>query len=81
MSTCHRTPGPVAASEFYGADLGFSVSTCERRDDPDGLKLSSSAVRAALRNYPHRAADATPARLADLLDRELTAWGLPHEIW
>lgn len=27
------------------------------------------AVRAALRNYPHRAADATPARLADLLDR------------
>ena len=27
------------------------------------------AVRAALRCYPHRAAEATPARMADLLDR------------
>ncbi|RZJ86155.1 MAG: bifunctional riboflavin kinase/FAD synthetase [Brevundimonas sp.] len=43
-----RTGSPQALAG-YGADLGFTVSTCERRDDPDGLKLSSSAVREALK--------------------------------
>jgi riboflavin kinase / FMN adenylyltransferase len=43
-----RTGSPQALAT-YGADLGFTVSKCERRDDPDGLKLSSSAVREALK--------------------------------
>ncbi|WP_312821205.1 bifunctional riboflavin kinase/FAD synthetase [Brevundimonas sp.] len=33
----------------YGQSLGFTVSVTERRDDADGLKLSSSAVREALK--------------------------------
>ena len=33
----------------HGAELGFSVSVTDRIDDPDGLKLSSSAVREALK--------------------------------
>ena len=33
----------------YGQSLGFSVSVTERKDDADGLKLSSSAVREALK--------------------------------
>jgi len=33
----------------YGQRLGFSVSVTERKDDADGLKLSSSAVREALK--------------------------------
>lgn len=43
-----RTGSPEAL-RGYGADLGFTVSTTERRDDRDGLKLSSSAVREALK--------------------------------
>ncbi|MFN7230797.1 MAG: riboflavin biosynthesis protein RibF, partial [Brevundimonas sp.] len=31
-----------------GAALGFTVGVCPRVDDPDGLKLSSSAVREAV---------------------------------
>ena len=33
----------------YGQSLGFTVSVTERKDDADGLKLSSSAVREALK--------------------------------
>jgi len=33
----------------YGQTLGFSVSVTERKDDADGLKLSSSAIREALK--------------------------------
>lgn len=33
----------------YGQSLGFGVSVTERKDDADGLKLSSSAVREALK--------------------------------
>jgi riboflavin kinase/FMN adenylyltransferase len=33
----------------HGQELGFSVSVTDRIDDPDGLKLSSSAVREALK--------------------------------
>jgi riboflavin kinase/FMN adenylyltransferase len=33
----------------YGERLGFTVSVAERLDDADGLKLSSSAVREALK--------------------------------
>ena len=33
----------------YGERLGFNVSTAPRLDDADGLKLSSSAVREALK--------------------------------
>lgn len=41
--------GSPEALRTYGGDLGFTVSTTERVDDPDGLKLSSSAVREALK--------------------------------
>lgn len=43
-----RTGSPEAL-RTYGVDLGFSVSVTDRIDDPDGLKLSSSAVREALK--------------------------------
>lgn len=43
-----RTGSPEAL-RTYGRDLGFTVSVTERIDDPDGLKLSSSAVREALK--------------------------------
>lgn len=33
----------------HGEQLGFTVSVIDRLDDPDGLKLSSSAVREALK--------------------------------
>jgi riboflavin kinase/FMN adenylyltransferase len=33
----------------HGQELGFTVSVTDRIDDPDGLKLSSSAVREALK--------------------------------
>lgn len=33
----------------HGEELGFTVSVTDRIDDPDGLKLSSSAVREALK--------------------------------
>ncbi|MBX3477788.1 MAG: bifunctional riboflavin kinase/FAD synthetase [Brevundimonas sp.] len=41
--------GSPEALRAYGAELGFSVSMTPRIDDPDGLKLSSSAVREALK--------------------------------
>jgi len=43
-----RTGSPEAL-RAYGQGLGFTVSTVARQDDPDGLKLSSSAVREALK--------------------------------
>ena len=43
-----RTGSPEAL-RTYGAELGFTVSVTDRIDDPDGLKLSSSAVREALK--------------------------------
>lgn len=43
-----RTGSPEALRRF-GTDLGFSVSVADRLDDPNGLKLSSSAVREALK--------------------------------
>ncbi|WP_396593745.1 bifunctional riboflavin kinase/FAD synthetase [Brevundimonas sp. R86498] len=42
-----RTGSPDGLARA-GRDLGFSVSVTDRVDDPDGLKLSSSAVREAL---------------------------------
>lgn len=42
-----RTGSPESLRRA-GADLGFTVSTVDRLDDPNGLKLSSSAVREAL---------------------------------
>lgn len=41
--------GSPDALRTYGERLGFTVSVAERIDDPDGLKLSSSAVREALK--------------------------------
>ena len=41
--------GSPEALTTYGQSLGFSVSVTQRRDDADGLKLSSSAVREALK--------------------------------
>ncbi len=41
--------GSPEALRTYGETLGFTVSTTERIDDPHGLKLSSSAVREALK--------------------------------
>ena len=41
--------GSPEALRVYGERLGFTVSVAERIDDPDGLKLSSSAVREALK--------------------------------
>ena len=43
-----RTGSPEAL-RTYGVELGFTVSVTDRIDDPDGLKLSSSAVREALK--------------------------------
>lgn len=41
--------GSPEALTTYGQSLGFSVSVTQRKDDADGLKLSSSAVREALK--------------------------------
>lgn len=41
--------GSPEALRTYGERLGFTVSVAERLDDADGLKLSSSAVREALK--------------------------------
>jgi len=41
--------GSPEALRAYGETLGFTVSVTPRIDDPDGLKLSSSAVREALK--------------------------------
>ena len=43
-----RTGSPEGLRR-QGEALGFTVSVCDRIDDPDGLKLSSSAVREALK--------------------------------
>lgn len=43
-----RTGSPEALAG-YGRELGFTVSVADRKDDADGLKLSSSAVREALK--------------------------------
>ncbi|HEY0599852.1 bifunctional riboflavin kinase/FAD synthetase [Brevundimonas sp.] len=43
-----RTGSPEGLRR-QGAALGFGVTVCDRVDDPDGLKLSSSAVREALK--------------------------------
>lgn len=43
-----RTGSPEGLRR-HGEALGFTVSAVERVDDPDGLKLSSSAVREALK--------------------------------
>ncbi|MDO9586860.1 MAG: bifunctional riboflavin kinase/FAD synthetase [Brevundimonas sp.] len=43
-----RTGSPEGLRR-QGEALGFSVSVADRIDDPDGLKLSSSAVREAVR--------------------------------
>ena len=40
--------GSPSALAAYGRTLGFTVSVADRVDDPDGLKLSSSAVREAV---------------------------------
>jgi len=43
-----RTGSPEGLRR-QGETLGFGVAVCDRVDDPDGLKLSSSAVREALK--------------------------------
>ena len=43
-----RTGSPEGLRR-HGEALGFTVSVCDRLDDADGLKLSSSAVREALK--------------------------------
>jgi len=43
-----RTGSPEALRR-HGESLGFTVGLTDRVDDPDGLKLSSSAVREALK--------------------------------
>jgi len=62
-----RTGSPEAL-RTYGVELGFTVSVTDRIDDPDGLKLSSSAVREAL-----KAGDM--ARAAAILGRPFTIAG------
>jgi riboflavin kinase/FMN adenylyltransferase len=52
----------------HGEQLGFTVSVIDRLDDPDGLKLSSSAVREAL-----KAGDM--ARAATILGRPFAIQG------
>lgn len=42
--------GSPEALRVYGETAGFTVSVVERVDDADGLKLSSSAVREALKS-------------------------------
>jgi len=42
-----RTGSPEGLRR-QGETLGFGVTVCDRVDDPDGLKLSSSAVREAI---------------------------------
>ena len=44
-----RTGSPEGLRR-HGETLGFTVSVADRVDDPDGLKLSSSAVREAVRS-------------------------------
>ncbi len=60
--------GSPEALRTYGERLGFGVSVAQRIDDADGLKLSSSAVREAL-----KAADM--ARAAAILGRPFAIAG------
>ena len=60
--------GSPEALRTYGERLGFGVSVAQRIDDADGLKLSSSAVREAL-----KAADM--ARAAAILGRPFAIRG------
>ena len=60
--------GSPEALRAYGERLGFGVSTVQRRDDDHGLKLSSSAVREAL-----KAGDMT--RAAAILSRPFAIQG------
>lgn len=60
--------GSPEALRAYGERLGFTVSVAQRIDDADGLKLSSSAVREAL-----KAGDM--ARAAAILDRPFAIRG------
>ena len=62
-----RTGSPEAM-RVYGETLGFTVSVANRIDDPHGLKLSSSAVREAL-----KAGDMT--RAATILGRAFAIEG------
>jgi riboflavin kinase/FMN adenylyltransferase len=62
-----RTGSP-AALRRYGEQSGFTVSLVDRLDDEDGLKLSSSAVREAL-----KAGDM--ARVAAILGRPFAIEG------
>lgn len=62
-----RTGSPEALRR-YGETEGFTVSVAERLDDADGLKLSSSAVREAL-----KAGDMT--RAAAILGRPFAVQG------
>jgi riboflavin kinase/FMN adenylyltransferase len=62
-----RTGSPEALRR-YGETAGFTVSVAERLDDADGLKLSSSAVREAL-----KAGDMT--RAAAILGRPFAVQG------
>lgn len=64
-----RTGSPEALTG-YGRELGFTVSVAQRKDDADGLKLSSSAVREAL-----KAGDM--ARAAAILGRP---WAIAGEV-
>lgn len=64
-----RTGSPEALTG-YGRELGFTVSVADRKDDADGLKLSSSAVREAL-----KAGDM--ARAAAILGRP---WAIAGEV-
>ena len=54
--------GSPEALKTYGERLGFTVSVAERLDDADGLKLSSSAVREALKAGDMRRAAAILGR-------------------
>ena len=45
----HGRAGSPEGLRRHGQTLGFGVTVCDRVDDPDGLKLSSSAVREALK--------------------------------
>ena len=62
-----RTGSPERLAD-YGADLGFSVSAAPQIADPNGVKLSSSAVREALMG-------ARPDRAAEILGRPFAIEG------
>jgi riboflavin kinase/FMN adenylyltransferase len=61
--------GTPEAMQRYGEEFGFSVSVTAEIDAADGLKISSSAIREAL-----RAGD--PARAAHLLGRPFAIEGV-----